>query len=160
VTVVVESTSASAPQASAVSPATGTPEERRGRDPEDVSRGLPGAQAPLKEGAKEVVSGASERKSSAPAAKSPGKAVDASGRYTVRVGSFREQGRAERLAADLKKRGLEAFVWTSEVPQKGRWHRVGVGRFENRQQAQLFARGLKEKTRLETVVTSLPSGGR
>ncbi len=131
----------------------------KGASPEVASQGPGEAPAVPKGGGKEVAPGSGEGQSSGQVAKGLGKASGGGGRYTVRVGSFREQERADRLAADLKKRGLEAFVWTAQVPQKGKWHRVGVGRFENRKEAELYAKGLKERTRLETVVTNLPSSG-
>lgn len=135
-------------------------EEEKGANAEVTSQGLGESPVVSKGEPKEVASGAAEGRSSDQVAKGVGKAIGGGGRYTVRVGSFREQERADRLATDLRKKGLDAFVWTAQVPQKGKWHRVGVGRFEKRREAELYAKGLKEKTRLETVVTNLPSGGR
>lgn len=160
VSVVVETPMppASEPQA-APSPGP-TKAEDKGASAEVASQGLGEAPAVSKGGPREVASRGAGGQSSDQDAKGVGKATGGGGRYTVRVGSFKEQERADRLASDLRKKGLDAFVWTAQVPQKGKWHRVGVGRFENRKEAELYAKGLKERTRLETVVTNLPSAGR
>jgi len=75
-----------------------------------------------------------------------------SGRYTVNVGSFREQARAERLMRELDGKGYRAFVAKSTVPQKGTWYRVSVGRYSSREEAQAFAQALKEKEGMDSFV--------
>jgi cell division septation protein DedD len=74
------------------------------------------------------------------------------GRYTVNVGSFREKARAERLMRELDGRGYRAFVAKSTVPKKGTWYRVSVGRYSSREEAEAFARALKEKEGMDSFV--------
>jgi cell division septation protein DedD len=76
----------------------------------------------------------------------------AAGRFTVNVGSFREKARAERLMGELDGKGYRAVVAKSVVPKKGTWYRVSVGRFSSREEAEAFARALKEKEGMDSFV--------
>ena len=67
------------------------------------------------------------------------------GRYTLNIASFRDKGNADRLMKELEEKGYEAFVEKANIPQKGTWYRVAVGRFSSRGEALAFAQGLKEK---------------
>ena len=67
------------------------------------------------------------------------------GRYTLNIASFRNKGNANRLMKELEDKGYEAFVEKANIPGKGTWYRVAVGRFSSREEALTFARGLKEK---------------
>jgi cell division septation protein DedD len=77
------------------------------------------------------------------------------GRFTVNVGSFKERVKAERLMNELKEKGYKAFVAEAAVPQKGTWYRVSVGRFPSREEAQTFARVVKEKEGIAFFVREL-----
>lgn len=76
-------------------------------------------------------------------------------RFTINVGSFRERVRAERLMNELKAKGYETFVAEAAVPRKGTWYRVSVGRFPSREEAQTFARAVKEKEGIDFFVREL-----
>jgi cell division septation protein DedD len=65
--------------------------------------------------------------------------------YTVNIASFRTRDRAERLTKELREKELEPFIEKADIPQKGVWYRVAVGRFSSTSEALDFARGLKEK---------------
>jgi chromosome partitioning protein len=77
--------------------------------------------------------------------------------YTVNVASFREKTRADRHIEELKKQGIEAFEWETEIHQKGRWHRVSIGNFPTIRDAQIFATELEERG-FRTFVTRLRRG--
>ena len=74
--------------------------------------------------------------------------------YTVNLGSFREKIRADRYVEELEKEGLEAFRWEVDLPGKGKWHRVSIGNFSTREQAELFAGLLEQKGFTPFVVES------
>lgn len=59
----------------------------------------------------------------------------ASGHYAIQVASFSEKKGADTLAQKLKKKGFNSYVVAGEVPQKGRWYRVRVGSYPNRDEA-------------------------
>jgi cell division septation protein DedD len=67
------------------------------------------------------------------------------GGYTVNIASFKDKGNADQLMKELVEKGYEAFVEKANIPQKGTWYRVAMGRFSSRGEALAFAQGLKEK---------------
>ena len=113
----------------------------RGADPE----------APQKERAKEELA-------SIEAPVKPTTESSATGEgYTVNLASFREKTRADRYIEELRRQATEAFEWETEIPQKGRWHRVSIGDFSTIQEAQIFAAELEERG-FRTFVTRLRQG--
>ncbi len=81
----------------------------------------------------------------------PGR-TESDGKFTVQVASYREEEDARELAAGLTRKGYRAFVTAAEVPGKGTWYRVRVGRFGTRKEAASFGESLKRKERnIKTV---------
>lgn len=72
--------------------------------------------------------------------------------WAVQVGSFSSQDNAERLSADLKKRGYRAFVTRLTTSNKT-LYRVRVGPEQERARAELLARRLKKDGQAADVVT-------
>lgn len=118
-----------------------------------VSPSIRGADpgAPQKERAKEELASIE-----APAKPTTGPSATGEG-YTVNLASFREKTRADRYIEELRRQGIEAFEWETEIPQKGRWHRVSIGDFSTIQEAQIFAAELEERG-FRTFVTRLRQG--
>ncbi len=75
-------------------------------------------------------------------------------RYSVQVASFSEKKGADQLAQKLKKKGLDSYVVTGDVPQKGRWYRVRVGPYPNRDEAKKAGDRIHESERLNFFVTA------
>jgi cell division septation protein DedD len=69
------------------------------------------------------------------------------GGFTVQVASYRDRKDAEELAQRLTRKGYQAFVAEAEIPGKGKWYRVRVGRFGTRKEAASFGESLKRKER-------------
>ena len=67
------------------------------------------------------------------------------GMYTLNIASFRDKANADRLMKELEEKGYAAFVEKANIPQKGTWYRVAVGRFSSRGEALTFAQELKKK---------------
>ncbi|HVY55543.1 MAG TPA: SPOR domain-containing protein [Thermodesulfobacteriota bacterium] len=67
--------------------------------------------------------------------------------FTVQVASYRDRGDADALAQKLTRKGYRAFVAEAELPGKGIWYRVRVGRFGTRKEAASFGESLKRKER-------------
>lgn len=71
-----------------------------------------------------------------------GNLVQAPG-WTVQVAALRGQADADRMVARLIRKGFAAYRLTEKVPGKGTWHRVRVGHFRQRQEAQTEMEKLK-----------------
>lgn len=99
---------------------------RSARQPETRSSPTPAAKVDEAERAKAILEG---RK---PAAATPAEA------FVVQVGAFAEAGKAGSIAAELKKRGIQAY--TEKV---GTMTRVRVGPFVSRADAELAAQRVK-----------------
>lgn len=69
------------------------------------------------------------------------------GGFTVQVASYRDRNDAEGLAQRLARKGYQAFVAEAEIPGKGKWYRVRVGKFGTRKEASAFGENLKRKER-------------
>lgn len=64
--------------------------------------------------------------------------------YKVIVGTFAESSNAIALQKDLKKQGVDAFVWQREIDGKS-WHAVQVAAFRDAKEAQNAADALRKK---------------
>jgi cell division septation protein DedD len=79
-----------------------------------------------------------------PTAKPAPAPAAATGKFTVQVASLKDVRSAERLVAELKKKGYRAaYRIRSDVPGKGIWHRVRVGAYADRASAGKMAGKLK-----------------
>jgi cell division protein FtsN len=75
-------------------------------------------------------------------------------RYAIQVASFSEKKGADQLAQKLKKKGLDSYVVAGDVPQKGKWYRVRVGSYSNRDEANKAGNRIHESERLNFFVIS------
>jgi cell division septation protein DedD len=67
------------------------------------------------------------------------------GNWTIQVGSFKDQGEADARASRLNSAGGEARVVKAEIPGKGTWYRVQVGKSASREAAVAYGNQLKAK---------------
>jgi cell division septation protein DedD len=79
-----------------------------------------------------------------------------SGKYTVNLGSFRKRARAERFAQGLSEKGLDAFWWEIDLPEKGKWNRVSVGCFESLENAERFVEQQRLREEYSVFITRIP----
>lgn len=101
---------------------------------------------------KEGVTKAQPQAAAPPRAPSP-----AAENYTVNVGAFKSQRMAEAYAEVLRKRGLDPFVWSTNLKKgQGKMYRVSIGRFSTKRQADMYAKELKDKHGLSTYVAKKP----
>jgi len=75
-------------------------------------------------------------------------------RYTIQVGAYPEKAMAEEEARNMKQRGYAAFLVATDIPEKGKWYRVRVGSFANKQSAEKLAKELKSKEGIEGFITT------
>lgn len=86
----------------------------------------------------------------APASPAP---QDPKSRFTVQVASYPDRELAEDEVRRMKKLGYAAFVVSGEVPERGTWHRVRLGSFQNRSSAERLARELQSKAGVSPIIT-------
>jgi cell division septation protein DedD/predicted small lipoprotein YifL len=79
---------------------------------------------------------------------------DRGGSWSVQLGSYTEEKVAANLARKLKAKGYDAYVTVASLKGK-EWHRVRVGRFEERGQAEKLRETLRRVEKLEhSIVTA------
>lgn len=76
----------------------------------------------------------------------------AEGGFQIQVASFKKQEDAEAFVDDLRKRGHSAFRQAAYVPDRGLWHRVRVGPFKSRYQANLYKQKFEKNERVSPYV--------
>ena len=62
---------------------------------------------------------------------------------------------AKSLAADFKRQGFKAHVKREDIPGRGSWYRVRVGKFDSRSDAASARSKIKSKAGYDGFVTSL-----
>jgi cell division septation protein DedD len=71
------------------------------------------------------------------------------GGFQLQVASFKDQADADRLVADLRKRGHRAYRIAANVPERGIWHRVRIGPFKTKFEANKYKAELERTERIE-----------
>jgi hypothetical protein len=67
-------------------------------------------------------------------------------RLTLQVKSVPEKSEADAFAARLRAAGFEPYIVLADIPGKGRWYRVRVGRFDDMEAAKAFQRRYKAES--------------
>ncbi len=67
------------------------------------------------------------------------------GEYLLVVGSFKNKSNAQGLSSELKKFDYSPFIKTVSLPEKGKWHRVYLGPFDDKASAQEVENSLSPK---------------
>lgn len=74
--------------------------------------------------------------------------------FTVQVKATQSSSEADGYARRLRSQGYQALVAEAEVPGKGRWFRVRVGKFDSRASAERYLVDFKRETHVEAFVTA------
>ncbi|MDR1396899.1 MAG: SPOR domain-containing protein [Desulfarculales bacterium] len=90
---------------------------------------------------------------SPPPAASSGESQTPDGRFTIQVGSFKEETQAKQLALNLSRNGFPAYISRSQVNNVGLRFRVRVGGYDNLDQAQDVATSLRVRENVTAYVT-------
>ena len=89
-----------------------------------------------------------------------GGATPEKGRFEIQVAAYQENRKAEQMVEKLSPLGFTSRVVMKELPDKGRWFRVIVGGFENREKAKAAADRISGKIRgVNCVVRSSGKNG-
>ncbi|HEY4158351.1 MAG TPA: SPOR domain-containing protein [Polyangiaceae bacterium] len=70
------------------------------------------------------------------------------GGFQLQVASYRDAADADRLVADLRKRGHRAFRMQANVPERGLWYRVRIGPFKSKFEAAAYKAKFERTERL------------
>lgn len=66
-----------------------------------------------------------------------------SGGYTLQVASNPDRAASDAVASELRGRGFDAYVVQAEIPGRGTWYRVRVGRFDSQAEAKAALQRLR-----------------
>ncbi|MBI4595669.1 MAG: SPOR domain-containing protein [Candidatus Tectomicrobia bacterium] len=68
--------------------------------------------------------------------------------YSIHVSSFKSEAEAQIDIQKWRKLGYTAFIQLTDVPARGKWFRVYIGRFSALDMAGAFAKKMKERERI------------
>ena len=89
-----------------------------------------------------------------------GRAIPEKGRFQIQVAAYQESRKAEQMMEKLSPMGFASRVVMKDLPGKGRWFRVIVGGFENREKAKAAADQIAGKIRgVKCVILSSGKNG-
>jgi cell division septation protein DedD len=74
------------------------------------------------------------------------------GEYTLQVISYDRAEASRAFAEGLRAKGHTAFVVSADVPDRGRYYRVRVGPFKNRELAEAYRHKFEEQEHMNTFV--------
>ncbi len=80
-------------------------------------------------------------------------------KYTVQVGAFRNPEEADLLKDKLTKKGYQVFIISAKTKQKDTLHKVMVGEYKTRKEAEVQSIKLKNAEGLRTFVTFVAQEG-
>ncbi len=74
------------------------------------------------------------------------------GGFQIQVASFKDQADADRFVEELRRRGHAAFRQAAYVPGRGLWHRVRVGPFKTKYEANQYRAKFERTERMAPFV--------
>ncbi len=74
------------------------------------------------------------------------------GGFQLQVASFKDAADADALVQDLRQRGHKAYRQAAYVPERGLWHRVRVGPFASRIEANAYREKFEKSERVSPYV--------
>jgi cell division septation protein DedD len=76
----------------------------------------------------------------------------APGEFTVQVGAYQERTEADGLSRKLRGAGFRPYIVEADIPQKGIWYRVRVGKFTDREAADRYRKDLERELQTAAVI--------
>ncbi|MGE0268390.1 MAG: SPOR domain-containing protein [Candidatus Omnitrophota bacterium] len=65
-------------------------------------------------------------------------------KYTIQIASYKDKVNAEKKISELEKKDYKAFLVSKELKDKGTWHRVYVGSFSTKKEADDYLTKVKK----------------
>ncbi len=76
------------------------------------------------------------------------------GQWTLQLSAYQDRAEADRYVAGLRDKGYAPYVVEANVPGKGTWYRVRMGRFGTRDAAGRYLADFKRETSIDAIVTN------
>ncbi len=76
------------------------------------------------------------------------------GQWTLQLSAYQDRAEADRFAAGLRDKGYAPYIVSANVPGRGMWYRVRMGRFGTRDAATRYLSDFKRETQLDAIVTN------
>jgi len=88
-------------------------------------------------------------------AATPAKPAPKRARFTLQLSSFQDRTEAEAFHAELTSAGYEPYITEANVPDKGRWYRVRLGKYATHQDALDAKADFEKRQKIIAYVTRL-----
>ena len=75
--------------------------------------------------------------------------------YTIQVKAFRERKEAKKFLSALKEAGYKPYLLSADVPNKGRFYRIRLGKFKSMDEAASRQAAFEKAEGFKTIVTPL-----
>lgn len=75
-------------------------------------------------------------------------------RFTLQVSAFQDREEANELIRLLRSHGHNPYLMETEVPGRGRWYRVRLGKFSDRKAAEEFQARFEREEKISTYISS------
>lgn len=85
--------------------------------------------------------------------RTPAQKPESKGPFTLQLSASQVREDADRFAAKVREKGYQVYVIQSEVPGRGRWYRVRLGKFPTREAAARYLRDFQRETHLSAFLT-------
>ncbi|MBL8911450.1 MAG: SPOR domain-containing protein [Archangium sp.] len=76
------------------------------------------------------------------------------GSWTVQLSAYQDRGEADRFADGLRDKGYAPYIVEANIPGKGTWYRVRMGRFGSKDQATRYMDDFRRETAMNAIVTT------
>jgi len=104
-----------------------------------------GAKKPVAAAVDEIPAAAAPAVASKAAPTSAASMAKGSDKFVLQVSAFKTRPLADKCVADLKKKGIDAYVFEGDVPNEGTWFKVCVGSFDTKLRAIAATEEMKKK---------------
>lgn len=84
----------------------------------------------------------------------PEPSANASGKYTLQVGSHPSLGEAQTQMTNLEALGLQPYLRSVELKGKGVWHRIFIGGYSSKEEADKAGRQYKATKRISSFIVA------
>lgn len=78
----------------------------------------------------------------------------ADGAFTLQLSAYQDRAEADRFAGGLRDKGYAPYIIEANVPNKGVWYRVRMGRFPSKEAATRYLEDFKRETSMSAIVTN------